>query len=448
MRFTPENKAAFDRIVSRYPGEALGAPARAAHGAGPGGLHQLGGHRVPGLAAGADAGAGPRHRDLLHDVPLPPRGPAPHRGLHQPLLRAGGRGRAHRRSCATGWASRRAAPPRTASSPCTARSAWPPAAAPPRSRWTGAGWSTRPPTDVEAIVSGALRERPFDWPKSAGEMILLRNVFKEDSASLETYRKGGGYAKLKDFLAMKPEDIIEALKKANLRGRGGAGFPTGLKWGFLPKNDQPRYLCVNADEGEPGTYKDRLILERDPHQLLESCIVSSYAINCKTCYIYIRGEFFEGIRVMQKAIDEAYAAGLLGQGHPRHRRRPRDHAPQRRRVLRVRRGDGAHREPGGQARPAAREAAVPGGVRPLQLPHGGEQRRDPDLRAPDPRARGGVVRGPGHGEERRPQAVLHQRSGEAARACTRRGWGRSRSASSSSTSASRAACPTGASCAA
>ena len=168
------------------------------------------------------------------------------------------------------------------------------------------------PADVEAIVTGALRERPFDWPKSAGEMILLRNVFKEDSTSLETYRKGGGYAKLKDWLGLKPEDIIESLKKANLRGRGGAGFPTGLKWGFLPKNDKPRYLCVNADEGEPGTYKDRLILERDPHQLIEACIVSSYAINCKICFIYIRGEFFEGIRVMQQAIDEAYAAGLLG----------------------------------------------------------------------------------------------------------------------------------------
>jgi NADH-quinone oxidoreductase subunit F len=168
------------------------------------------------------------------------------------------------------------------------------------------------PDDVEAIVSGSLRERPFEWPRSAGEMILLRNAFNAEWTSLEGYRKGGGYGKLKDFLAMKPEDIIDALKKANLRGRGGAGFPTGLKWGFLPKNDQPRYLCVNADEGEPGTYKDRLILERDPHQLIEACIVSSYAIRCTSCYVYIRGEFFEGKRVMQAAIDEAYAAGLLG----------------------------------------------------------------------------------------------------------------------------------------
>ena len=85
-----------------------------------------------------------------------------------------------------------------------------------------------------------------------------------------------------------------------------------MKWGFLPKNDKPRYLCVNADEGEPGTYKDRLIMEQDPHQLIEACIVSSYAIGCKTCYIYIRGEFHEGIRALEKALDEAYAAGYVG----------------------------------------------------------------------------------------------------------------------------------------
>ena len=166
--------------------------------------------------------------------------------------------------------------------------------------------------DLSAILDGSLTYRPFEWPKSPGEMILLSNVWKEDSASIEVYKKSGGYSKLKDFLGMKPDDIVEALKKANLRGRGGAGFPTGMKWGFLPKNDKPRYLCVNADEGEPGTFKDRLILEKDPHRLIESCVVSSYAINCKNAYIYIRGEFTEGIRVLTKALEEAYAAGYLG----------------------------------------------------------------------------------------------------------------------------------------
>jgi NADH-quinone oxidoreductase subunit F len=166
--------------------------------------------------------------------------------------------------------------------------------------------------DVDAILSGTLASRPFAYPPSAGETILLRNVFKKDSASIDVYRQGGGYARLKELLQIKPDAITEAVKKANLRGRGGAGFPAGLKWGFLAKNDKPRYLCVNADEGEPGTYKDRLILERDPHSLIEGCIVSSYAINCKTCYIYVRGEFYEAKAVLEKAIAEAYAAGLLG----------------------------------------------------------------------------------------------------------------------------------------
>ena len=166
--------------------------------------------------------------------------------------------------------------------------------------------------DIDKILSRELTERPFPFPKSTGETILLRNVFKEGSPTLDVYRQGGGYAKLKDFLQIAPDAITDAVKKANLRGRGGAGFPAGMKWGFLAKNDKPRYLCVNADEGEPGTYKDRLILERDPHSLLEGCIVSSYAINCRTCYIYLRGEFYQAKATLEKAIEEAYAAGLLG----------------------------------------------------------------------------------------------------------------------------------------
>jgi NADH-quinone oxidoreductase subunit F len=166
--------------------------------------------------------------------------------------------------------------------------------------------------DLDAIFGGQLRHRPFQWPKSAGEMILLKNVWGSEPAWLDAYKKGGGYQKLGEWLKMDRQAIVDIVKKSNLRGRGGAGFPTGMKWGFLPKNDQPRYLCINADEGEPGTFKDRLLLERDPHFLIEGCIVSSYAINCKTCYVYIRGEFTEGIRVMEKALAEAYAAGLLG----------------------------------------------------------------------------------------------------------------------------------------
>jgi NADH-quinone oxidoreductase subunit F len=168
------------------------------------------------------------------------------------------------------------------------------------------------PEDVEAILAGKLRYRPFEWPKSPGEMIVLRNAWKPGSQSIETYKAGGGYKKLKEFLQMTPDAIIDTLKKSGLRGRGGAGFPTGLKWSFLPKNNAPRYLCVNADEGEPGTFKDRLIIEKDPHQLIEGCVVSCHGIGSKVGYIYIRGEFHEGYRVLAKALEEAYAAGFVG----------------------------------------------------------------------------------------------------------------------------------------
>jgi NADH-quinone oxidoreductase subunit F len=168
------------------------------------------------------------------------------------------------------------------------------------------------PSDVDDILSGKLTYRPFEWPKSPGEPIVLKNVWKPNSHTLDVYKQGGGYAKLKDFLSMTPDSIIDILKKSNLRGRGGAGFPTGLKWSFLPKNGAPRYLCVNADEGEPGTFKDRLILEKDPHQLIEGCVVSCHGIGSKVGYIYIRGEFEEGYRNLAKALEEAYKAGYVG----------------------------------------------------------------------------------------------------------------------------------------
>jgi len=166
--------------------------------------------------------------------------------------------------------------------------------------------------DIDRVLAGETVYRPFDWPKSPGETVLLRNIYKPNSTAIETYKAGGGYQNLEKHLRTSPDEIIEIVKKSNLRGRGGAGFPTGMKWGFLPKNDKPRYLCVNADESEPGTFKDRLLMEKDPHQFLEACIVSSHAIRSKLCFIYIRGEFWEGIRTMERAVAEAYAAGYLG----------------------------------------------------------------------------------------------------------------------------------------
>ena len=167
--------------------------------------------------------------------------------------------------------------------------------------------------DMDRVLAGETVYRPFEWPKSPGEPVLFKNVWTPGSQSIEVYKKNGGYANLKKYLEMAPDFIVDEVKKSGLRGRGGAGFPTGLKWTFLPKDSpKPRYLCVNADESEPGTYKDRVIIEKDPHLLIESSIISAHAIKSKIAFIYIRGEFHEGARTLNKAIAEAYAAGYAG----------------------------------------------------------------------------------------------------------------------------------------
>src|SRR5262249_55194422 len=127
--------------------------------------------------------------------------------------------------------------------------------------------------------------------------------------------KRGTYAVLKKAFAMQPAAITDEVKKSNLRGRGGAGFPTGMKWGFIPKDSKTVYLVVNADESEPGTCKDREILYWDPHLLIEGSIVASYALGCTHAYIYIRGEMIREAAVLQRAVDEAYARGHLGKEH-------------------------------------------------------------------------------------------------------------------------------------
>lgn len=133
-----------------------------------------------------------------------------------------------------------------------------------------------------------------------------------DSRSLKTYLSHSGYDALKKALQMKPEELIKIVKDSGLRGRGGAGFPTGMKWGFVPKDIKERYLICNNDEGEPGTFKDRYILELSPHMLIEGMIISAYAIGAQKAYIYTRYEFFEEIEWMNQAIKEAYEAGFLG----------------------------------------------------------------------------------------------------------------------------------------
>ena len=134
-----------------------------------------------------------------------------------------------------------------------------------------------------------------------------------DSHTLERFRATGGYEAARHSLTtMTPEAVHDEVKASNLRGRGGAGFPTGVKWGFLPPNIHPRYLVVNGDESEPGTFKDRQLLERDPHQLIEGIIISAYAIDCHDAFIYIRGEYPRPARRIERALAEAYEAGYLG----------------------------------------------------------------------------------------------------------------------------------------
>jgi NADH-quinone oxidoreductase subunit F len=143
--------------------------------------------------------------------------------------------------------------------------------------------------------------------------VLTKNVGHPEALTLQGYKRGGGYEGLRKALGMQPDEIIEAVKASGLRGRGGAGFSAGLKWSFIPKgNDKPKYLVCNADESEPGTFKDRLLMEHDPHQLIEGCAICCWAVGAATCYIYIRGEYTKATWILERALAEAYEAGILG----------------------------------------------------------------------------------------------------------------------------------------
>jgi NADH-quinone oxidoreductase subunit F len=144
------------------------------------------------------------------------------------------------------------------------------------------------------------------------EPLLLPQI--RDLHTIAVYEAHGGYEMLRKALSMKPEEVTDEVKKSNLRGRGGACFPTGLKWTFMPKQtDKPKYLCVNGDESEPGTFKDRQIFELNPHLLIEGTIIACYAMGVTTAYLYVRGEYNKWIGMVQKAIDDACAKGYIGE---------------------------------------------------------------------------------------------------------------------------------------
>ncbi len=142
---------------------------------------------------------------------------------------------------------------------------------------------------------------------------IFTNLFGDETYSLKSAQKRGDWNNTKSLIKKGRDWIIDEMKKSELRGRGGAGFPTGLKWSFMPKDPAlNNYLVVNADESEPGTCKDRDMIRNEPHKLIEGCLLASFAMNAHTCYIYIRGEYFNESVVLQNAIDEAYEAGLVG----------------------------------------------------------------------------------------------------------------------------------------
>ncbi|MGH9195745.1 MAG: NAD(P)H-dependent oxidoreductase subunit E, partial [Acidimicrobiia bacterium] len=174
---------------------------------------------------------------------------------------------------------------------------------------------------LDSILRKALREpNPSDQthepqPFISTEGPVLSTRFTDTEGTwFDSYVAGGGYLAAKKALSsMTPEQIIDEVSKANLRGLGGAGFPAGKKWSFIPKaSSKPKYLVVNADEGEPGTFKDRYILERDPHALVEGMLIAAYVIGSHKAYVYIRGEYFRSFQRFGRAVEEAYARGWLG----------------------------------------------------------------------------------------------------------------------------------------
>src|SRR5579864_1428547 len=155
----------------------------------------------------------------------------------------------------------------------------------------------------------------YNEPSPLETRVLTRRFGLPNSESIETYLANDGYQAFLKASKMTPEQIIEEVKISNLRGRGGAGFPTGMKWSFVPRTSpKPKYIVVNADESEPGTCKDRLLIENDPHQLIEGVLIAGLAVDSHAGYIYIRGEYRYLIEIMDKAIAEAYAHGILGNG--------------------------------------------------------------------------------------------------------------------------------------
>ena len=281
------------------------------------------------------------------------------------------------------------------------------------------------PEKVDEVITLIASGRGFDsterWPRGPfhhggrpDTNFLLANVDHPDSHTLDAYLAAGGYKPpaRPSSGGKTPAQVIDEMKAANVRGRGGAGFSAGVKWSFIPAGVYPRYLVVNADESEPGTFKDRMIMEYDPHQLLEGILLACYAIEAELAFIYIRGEYYFAAQRLEGAIAEAEARGILGDrvfGTVKklkvvvHRGRGRVRVRRRNRTTDLARG---------RPWPSAAQAALPRGRRPVRQADHRQQRRDDQQRAPRARTRCGLVPAVGSSQQHRLPYLRHQRPGE------------------------------------
>ncbi len=249
----------------------------------------------------------------------------------------------------------------------------------------------------------------------ASPLLLLNDIDEPGLATLEVYERRGGYESLRRALQMTPQEVLTELEASGLRGRGGAGFAMGKKVSFLPKGSMDKYLVCNADESEPGTFKDRELMQKTPHMLIEGIVIASYAAGATRSFIYIRGEYVAQADALDAALSRSSRGRLRRPGHPRLRARPDAGRAPRRRRLHLRRGDGPARLARGQARQPSPEAPLSGQPGPLPGAHAHQQRGDP-LHRPRHHADGRrAVRAARGGDLHRDEAGVGVRARAAAR---------------------------------
>ena len=252
-------------------------------------------------------------------------------------------------------------------------------------RWPNAA---RPAGPSPSRTRASRRPRPM----AAETRVLFRDIDEPGLATIDGYRRLGGYRSLERAVKeLEPDELLPTLEESGLRGRGGAGFSMGKKGSFLPRGEMDKYLCCNADESEPGTFKDRELMLKNPHQLIEGVAIAALAVDASRAFIFIRGEYAEVADILEAAVAEAYDAGFLGRTSSARSDRVELVVHRGAGRLHLRRGDRAARLARGQARQPAAEAPVPGDPGPLRRADADQQRRDADERPAHRRQRRRLV---------------------------------------------------------